>query len=213
MVTRRGFLAGLGSAALVFGFDPTTRRWISMAPAAPFDHLPPLDGSIVTDVTSLAHYAREAGGIIHNTPIAVLIPGSVRDIQKMVKFCRRHGIKVAVRGQDHTTFKQSQGDGALVIDIATVDEIYSVSAANADVGAGLIGKQLVTTAVPLGGRPRGRHAFALRDPRGRQSYRWRPGARRKQAVGARIDSDSDRPSEVTIFACGGRQARRRNSAA
>jgi cytokinin dehydrogenase len=150
MVTRRGFLAGLGSAALVFGFDPVNRRWISEAQAAPFHHLPPLDGSIVTDPASLAHYAQDAGSIVHNTPIAVLIPGSVRDIQKMVRFCRRFCIKVAIRGQGHTTFGQSQVDGGLVIDMATINRIHSISTTRADVEAGLTWKALVNTAVPLG---------------------------------------------------------------
>jgi FAD/FMN-containing dehydrogenase len=150
MVSRRGLLAGLGSAALVFGFDPVNRRWISVAEAAPFHHLPPLEGSIVTDPASLAHYAQDAGSIIHNTPIAVLIPGSVRDIQKMVRFCKRHNIKVACRGQGHTTFGQAQVEGGLVIDMATINKIHSISTTCADVEAGATWKQLVTTAVPQG---------------------------------------------------------------
>jgi FAD/FMN-containing dehydrogenase len=150
MVTRRGFLAGLGSAALVFGFDPVTRRWISVAEAAPFDHIPDLDGTLVTDPASLAPYATDAGSIIHNTPIAVLHPGSVRDIQKMVRFSRRHCIKVAVRGQGHTTFGQSQVEGGLVIDMATISEIHSISSSKADVDAGATWRQLVEAAVPLG---------------------------------------------------------------
>jgi len=150
MVSRRGLLAGLGSAALVFGFDPVSRRWIAVAEAAPFDHIPSLDGSIVTDPASLAPYATDSGSMVHNTPIAVLIPGSVRDIQKMVKFCRHHCIKVAVRGQGHTTFGQSTAEGGLVIDMATINEIHSITASRVDIDAGATWKQLVTTAVPLG---------------------------------------------------------------
>ena len=123
MVTRRGFLAGLGSAPLVFRFDPATRRWISVAQSG-----------------------------------SLRLPASLH--------------RVALRGQGHTTSGQSQVDGGLVIDMATIHEIYSVSAARADVGAGLTWKQLVTTSVPLGGWPRARHAFALRAPSRCQSYRW-----------------------------------------
>ena len=44
-------------------------------------------------------------------------PGSVDDIAAMIRFCRRHDIKVATRGQAHTTFGQSlsfllMGDGS-----------------------------------------------------------------------------------------------------
>jgi cytokinin dehydrogenase len=154
MVTRRGFLAGLGSAAVVFGFDPVSRRWITEAQAAPFDHVPPLDGELVTDPASLAPYANDAGSIVHNTPNAVLRPGSVRDIQRMIRFCRFRHIKVAVRGQGHTTFGQSQVQGGLVIDMATLNTIHSITNSTADVEAGATWKELVQTAFPLGATPR-----------------------------------------------------------
>jgi FAD/FMN-containing dehydrogenase len=150
MVTRRGFLAGVGSAALVFGFDPATRSWVSEAQAAPFHHLPDLDGTIETDPAVLAPYTTDSGSMVHKTPVAVLFPGSVRDIQKMVRFCNRHHIKVAVRGQGHTTFGQSLVEAGLVIDMATISEIHSISTTEADVEAGATWKQLVQAAVPLG---------------------------------------------------------------
>jgi len=148
MVTRRAFLAGLGSAALVFGFDPVNRRWISEAHAAPFDRLPRLDGSIVTDPASLAAYARDAGNIVHNTPIAVLRPGSVRDIQRMLRFCKQRRIQVAARGQGHTTFGQAQVAGGLVIDMATLNQIHSISADEAVIDAGATWRALVDVSAP-----------------------------------------------------------------
>jgi FAD/FMN-containing dehydrogenase len=150
MVSRREFLAGLGSATVVFGFDPVRRSWISEAQAAPFDHLPPLDGTVETDPSVLAPYVTDSGTMVHKTPIAVLFPGSVRDIQKMVRFCRRHNIKVAARGQGHTTFGQALVEAGLVIDMASISEIHSISTSRADVDAGLTWKQLVEAAVPLG---------------------------------------------------------------
>lgn len=150
MITRRGLLVGVGSAALVFGFDPVTRSWVSEAQAAPLDHLPPLDGTVETDPAVLAPYVTDSGSMVHKTPVAVLFPGSVRDIQKMVRFCNRHRIKVAVRGQGHTTFGQSLVEAGLVIDMATISEIHSISTTEADVEAGATWKQLVQAAVPLG---------------------------------------------------------------
>jgi len=149
-ITRREVLAGLGSAVAVFGFDPVSRRWIATAEAAPFDHVPALDGSIVTDPAFLAPYATDSGSIVNNPPIAVLIPGSVSDIQKMIRYCRRHDIKVAVRGQGHTTFGQSTALGGLVIDMATINTVHSITSSQVDVDAGITWKQLVETAVPLG---------------------------------------------------------------
>ncbi|MES1173218.1 MAG: FAD-binding protein [Myxococcales bacterium] len=150
MVSRRQVLAGLGAVA-VFGFDPVTRTWGASAQAAGLlDRLPQLDGTLVTDPTSLAPYATDVGSAIHNTPVAVLRPGSVEDIAKMVRYCRRHCIHVAARGQGHTTFGQSQVAAGLVVDMGSLNKIHSISATRADVDAGATWRMLVDASVPLG---------------------------------------------------------------
>src|SRR6187431_3319118 len=122
MVSRRQVLAGVGALA-VLGFNPVARTWVGTAQAAGLlDHLPPLDGTLVTDPTSLAHYATDVGSAIHNTPVAVLHPGSVQDIAKMVRYCRRHRIHVAARGQGHTTFGQAQVEAGLVVDMGSLNQ-------------------------------------------------------------------------------------------
>jgi cytokinin dehydrogenase len=138
-------------AVLVFGFDLRWRRWVSRADGCspPFDRLPSLDGVVVTDPRSLADTS-DAGGIVHGTPAAVLRPGSVDDIQKMVHFCRRYGIKVVARGQGHTTFGQSQAQGGLVIEMASLSTIHSIAPGVADVDAGVKWSDLVKAAVPKG---------------------------------------------------------------
>jgi cytokinin dehydrogenase len=151
--TRRRFLAGLAAGTLVLGFDPLTRSWISEAQAAPFDDLPDLDGFVATDPATLAPYAEDAGNIVHRTPLAVLFPGSVRDIEKMVRFAKRRGIKVAARGQGHTTHGQSQVSGGLVVDMASLAAIHSINGNSADVNAGITWNELVKTSVPLGFTP------------------------------------------------------------
>ncbi len=144
MVSRRALLSSLGAAALVLGFDPATRSWISEARAAStFDHVPSLDGQLLTDPSSLAPYAEDVGKIISDTPVAVLLPGSVQDIQKMVLFCRKHGIKIAARGQGHTTFGQSQVAGGLVVDIRALNKIHSIDRHSADVDAGCLWSTLL----------------------------------------------------------------------
>jgi cytokinin dehydrogenase len=155
MLSRRHMLGGLG-AALVLGFDPLTRSWVPEAQArhgSPFDRLPDLDGMVATDPASVAPYGTDAGGIIHNAPVAVLFPGSVRDIQKMVRFCRRHRINVACRGQGHTTFGQSQAAGGLAIDMGSLNQIHSITPTRADIDAGATWKDLTLAAVPLGFTP------------------------------------------------------------
>jgi FAD/FMN-containing dehydrogenase len=115
--------------------------------------LPDLDGELVTSPSALAPYTQDLGGLVQSNPIAVLYPGSVRDIQEMVKYCRRNDIKVATRGQGHTTFGQSMANGGLVIDIGTLNRIHSIGADGADVEAGATWKTLVQQSVPLGWSP------------------------------------------------------------
>lgn len=153
LVSRRRMLVGAAAATLVFGFDPVSKSWIGEARAAGLDHLPELDGVVATDATTLAQHATDAGNIVSGTPAAVLFPGSVRDIQKMVKFCRKRGISVAPRGQGHTMFGQALAKGGLSIDMASLNQIHSIGSSSADVDAGATWKELVNASVPLGLTP------------------------------------------------------------
>ena len=102
-VGRRQFLArfGAGTLALVAGFDLLTRQWVTEAAAADgasFATAPPLDGTLVFDAESLAANAHDQGNIMFRTPCAVLRPGSVQDIRKMVGFCADHGMRIGLDG-------------------------------------------------------------------------------------------------------------------
>lgn len=153
MVTRRKVLANLGAAALVYGFDPINRVWVADAHAHGFHGLPELDGSVVTDPSLLAAYADDVGNIIRKTPRAVLLPGSVEDIQRMVRYARHRDIKIAARGQGHTTFGQSQVENGLVVDMRSLNEIHSIEAGRAVVDAGVTWLDLVTQSVASGLTP------------------------------------------------------------
>lgn len=146
VVTRRQVVAGVG-ALTVLGFNSTTRAWAAGGGAvnsATFRRIPGLDGVVLTDPVATAAYTTDAGNIVHQAPIAVLRPGSVRDIQKMVRFCARLGIFVAARGQGHTTFGQALARGGLVIDMGPISTVHSIKAKSADVGAGLKWHDLLT---------------------------------------------------------------------
>jgi FAD/FMN-containing dehydrogenase len=143
----------MGASAIVLGFDPFARCWLTEAKAAGFDHVPDLDGQLVTDAASLAPFGKDVGNIVHNPPIAVLFPGSVTDIQKMVRFCAARGIAVAARGQGHTTFGQSQAGGGLVVNMTSLAQIHSIGPHGADIDAGATWKALLNAAVPLGFTP------------------------------------------------------------
>jgi cytokinin dehydrogenase len=152
VLTRRNFLTGIGASALIVGFDTARQSWVSSADAAGnrrFDHIPPLDGELVFDPDSRAADSRDLGRIASAMPYAVLRPGSVRDIQKMVWFCRRHRIKLATRGQGHTTHGQGLVAG-LLIENRSLRTIHSVGPGGADVDAGVLWRELAHAADAVG---------------------------------------------------------------
>jgi cytokinin dehydrogenase len=108
-LTRRRALGLLSSAGLagVAGFDPLGRRWIARAEAASCPSFVDTPyGELLLDAPTRGANGRDKGNIVFQTPCAVLRPGSVNDIERMIHYCRRYDIKVATRGQGHTMFGQ-----------------------------------------------------------------------------------------------------------
>jgi cytokinin dehydrogenase len=152
--SRRSFLIGLTAGAAVVGFDLVSRSWVTRAVAAPgLAGVPSLDGELLTDPTTLQNAADDFGHIVHRTPVAVLRPGSVDDIVAMVRFCNRHLIPVAARGQGHSTFGQPQVEGGLVIDMSTLSTVHHVGSRRAVVDAGAVWSQVLTSALAEGKAP------------------------------------------------------------
>ncbi|HEX5707126.1 MAG TPA: FAD-binding protein [Pyrinomonadaceae bacterium] len=143
------------ATSAVVGFDLAGRAWVTEASGfgGDFSQLPPLDGTLTTDPASLAAAADDFGHIIHRTPVAVLRPGSVEDVAKVVRFAREHGIRVAGRGKGHTAFGQSQAGAGVVIDMTTLNQIHSVEQDRAVVDAGVVWRDLLLTTVPMGLTP------------------------------------------------------------
>jgi FAD/FMN-containing dehydrogenase len=150
-VKRREVLAGLAAIA-VSGFDTAKMAWVSEASASS-DSLPRLDGRLVFDPAVRASKSTDVGNTVKETPFAVLQPGSVKDVAEMVKYCAKRNIKVAARGQGHTTFGQSLVGGGLSVDMSYLSEIHSIGRDRAEVGAGLRWRELVETTTPLGLAP------------------------------------------------------------
>ncbi len=158
---RRRVLAGLVAAVAVAGFDPVSRRWVAQADArnvdrrheGPLSPLPPLDGEVITDPALLATFADDFGHLVSRTPVAVLLPGSVGDVMKMVRYARQHHIRIAARGAGHTMFGQSQAQAGLVIDVGTLNQIIAIGPRHAVVEAGVVWRDLLQATIPLGRTP------------------------------------------------------------
>jgi hypothetical protein len=140
------------------GFDTLLRGWVSAAklPRGHFtlaEGFPSFDGSLLTDGASLAAAADDFGHMAHLQPSAVLRPGSVNDVVKMVRFARRNRIKVAARGQGHSTQGQSQVEAGVVVDMSALSAVREVNAADALVDGGVRWLDLLQQTVPLGLTP------------------------------------------------------------
>jgi len=152
-VSRRRIISGLG-ALMVVGFDPRSRAWITTASAASnFDGVPLLAGSLFLDAAHRQAVADDFGHLVHQIPAAVLLPGSSADVLEMVRFCRRHRIPVAMRGQGHAQYGQCQVEGGLVIDSSSLATIHSLSEKGACVDAGVRWSDLVVAAAQQGLTP------------------------------------------------------------
>lgn len=128
-LSRRGFLSGLGAGALITGFDPVSRSWLT-GPTASASALrvPRLKGRLLFSKSARSAAADDFGHIVHRRPWAVLEPGDIGDIVVMLRFCNEHQILAAPRGQGHATFGQAQVEGSrhsggLVIEMSPLDAI------------------------------------------------------------------------------------------
>jgi FAD/FMN-containing dehydrogenase len=151
-ITRRAVLGG-AAAATVVAFDPVNLGWLTAADAAPGLRVPHLDGELVVDEASRTEAADDYGHMVHRKPVAVLRPGSARDVQKVVRFANKHGLKVATRGQGHSTFGQAQAGGGVVIDSRTLAAVHRIGPGHAVVDAGVQWLDLIEATLERGQTP------------------------------------------------------------
>jgi cytokinin dehydrogenase len=156
-VSRRSLLRGTLAAVAVLGFDPYLRSWATAAELAGgqrlADGFPHFDGQLLTDDASLTAAADDYGHAIHRRPQAVLQPGSIADVARLIDFARRHGIQVAARGQGHSTLGQAQVAAGVVIDMSSLATIHQVNPGDALVDGGVRWSDLLARTIPLGLAP------------------------------------------------------------
>src|SRR5262249_15697675 len=85
-----------------------------------------LSGELSFDEAVLQTAADDFGHVVHKKPTAVLRPRDVQDIAKLVQFANRQGLKVAMRGQGHSFFGQTQAADGVVIDSSNLNAIRIV---------------------------------------------------------------------------------------
>lgn len=154
-LVRRTFI-GASLAAAAAAWSPDARAWIPACQGG--ITIPDLDGQLLTDAAALALAGDDFGHIVHKSPNAVLVPGSVQDIIKAVKFARKHGIKIGGArglgdGQSHSTQGQAQVAAGILIDMSALATIHEINAGDALVDGGVRWIDLLAVTVPLGKSP------------------------------------------------------------
>ncbi len=152
VLSRRSMLRG---ALVAVAFNPLSRSWAT-TPEPGSVPLPPLQGQLLTDAAARTAAADDFGHIIHRTPWAVLVPGSVQDIVAMVCFCRAQGLKIAAArglGESHSTYGQSQVEAGIVIDMSALNTIHEIGERSAWVDAGVRWHELLAATLPSGKSP------------------------------------------------------------
>ncbi|MBA3534021.1 MAG: FAD-binding protein, partial [Ardenticatenales bacterium] len=142
LVSRRSFLKQVAAGMIVMGFNSGLGSWVTVADAShglsgDLSDFPQFDGVLVADETSLSEAADDFGHIIHRRPMAVLRPGSVEDIVRLVRFANDHGIKVAGQGQRHSTQGQAQVEAGVAIQMSSLATIREINATNALIEVGV----------------------------------------------------------------------------
>jgi FAD/FMN-containing dehydrogenase len=117
------------------------------------ESFPSFDGVLLLDEPSRAAAADDFGHLMHRQPLAVLKPGSVNDVVELVRFAGRNNIKVAARGQGHSTQGQAQVEAGVVVDMSTLATVHEINPTNALVDGGTRWLDLLIQAIPQGLTP------------------------------------------------------------
>ncbi|MEC4019679.1 FAD-binding protein [Streptomyces sp. H27-D2] len=155
-LSRRKVLGGM--AAAVVGWSAATQSWATAAEVtggATVAALPPLDGQLETSPASVASFSKDFGNLVTATPWAVLRPGSVQDIVKMVNYARANALKIAMNGrsgtgtdlESHSCYGQAAVPGGISIDARGLSKVCSISSTSAVVEAGVTWAQLTDAAL------------------------------------------------------------------
>jgi cytokinin dehydrogenase len=151
---RRQALVATAVGVAVVAFDPRSGGWLSAAEAhSGAVPIPELDGELVFEQSALDEAADDFGHIVHRRPWAVLRPGSIRDVQRLVRFVNRHHLVIGMRGQGHSTQGQAQVDGGVVIDSRMLNGIFDIGPEGAVVGPGVRWSELLEASLEQGLTP------------------------------------------------------------
>jgi cytokinin dehydrogenase len=157
-ISRREFaksLARATSGAALLALQPSCKSLLEPRDTRQLlrEDLKDIDGTLLFDEASRQGAADDFGHIVHRVPIAVLNPGSIEDIQKMVRFANRRGVRIALNGNGHREYGQAQVENGVVILSSGLKTIHRIDADSAYVDAGLTWGELLKATLAKGLTP------------------------------------------------------------
>ena len=126
-ISRRDFGKRLAGGAALLALQPAC-AYLAAAQSLRNDLTDHLGGELSFDEDVLQTAADDFGHVVHKKPIAMLRPGDAQGIAKLVQFANRQGLKVAMRGQGHSFFGQTQVAGGVVVDSAGTTPLFLITA-------------------------------------------------------------------------------------
>ena len=102
---------------------------------------------------ALAAAADDFGHIVHRAPERVVQPGSDAEVAAAVRWAGERGMRLAARGQGHSTFGRAQAEGGIVADMRRMRSIGIVEPDRLNVGAGATWSEVLAATLPFGLTP------------------------------------------------------------
>ncbi|SDR22304.1 FAD-binding protein [Thermostaphylospora chromogena] len=145
-ISRRSLLKS--TAVAVAGWSAVNATWVTAAEAATTPGMVPvprLDGTLEFAPRLTGNFTTDFGKLVKSSPKAVLRPGSVQDIVKMVNYARRNRLKIAMNGQggtgddleSHSNYGQAGVSGGIAVDARSLSKIHRIDKSSAVVDAGV----------------------------------------------------------------------------
>ena len=136
-VSRRNFWKKLArqSGGTILTFDTLQSGWAAQT-AGKLEDIPRLDGTLELEGAVLQSFAFDLGRNVQRAPMAVLKPGSVEDLIRMVRYANRHNLKIAMRGRGHSQYGQSLVERGIVVDSSTLRAVKMAGPDAVDVQPG-----------------------------------------------------------------------------
>jgi cytokinin dehydrogenase len=117
------------------------------------DATPAIGGGLSRDPDVLSAAASDFGRLVHRPPSAVYRPASGEDVAGLLRWAAERGLKVAARGQGHSTYGRAMTEGGIVVDMNALNAVRDLQSDRVVVDAGATWQSVLDAALTRGLTP------------------------------------------------------------